>query len=189
MKKLLLILVMALSLPGCIATAIILGAVVGGRVVYDNRGTTTMLDDQNISYQAETNINNDSKLKNKVRISVVSFNRNLLLVGQAPTAELKEWVSDVVYKDNPKIKHVYNQISISEPISSVAATNDSYITSKVKADMLAEKGLNSSQIKVVTEDGVVYLMGAVSQSQSALAGKVASQVSGVKRVVKVFDYS
>jgi osmotically-inducible protein OsmY len=189
MKKILLIIAMALSLSGCIATALVVGAAAGGAVMNDSRGMNTMIDDQNISYQAETNINSDPQLKNKARVSVVSFNKSLLLVGQVPTLALKTRAGDVVYKENPELKRVYNQLTISEPISTMAATNDSYITSKVKADMLAEKGLNSTQIKVVTEDSVVYLMGLVSQKQGALAAKVASNVSGVKRVVKVFEYS
>lgn len=187
-KRLFLLTIMALSLPGCIATAILAGAAVGGLVVSDNRGMSARLDDQNIAYQAETNINDDPQLKDKTRISVVSFNRNLLLVGQAPNAELKERAGQVAYKDNQKIKRLYNQITVSEPISSVIASNDTYITSKVKADMLAEKGLSSTQIKVITEDSVVYLMGLVSKDQSELAARVASHVSGVKMVIKIFDY-
>src|SRR5262249_27678907 len=88
----------------------------------------------------------------------------------------------------PHIKRIYNEVVITQPTSNMVRSKDTWITTKVVTKMLAEKGLRSTQIKVVTENSVVYLMGLVTHSQGNLAAVVASQVSGVTQVVKLFEY-
>ena len=155
------------------------------------RSAKTMWQDHNISYKAQYNLNNDTTLKlqkGAVNISTAAFDHMLLLVGEVPTAELKQHAEDIA-KKIPGVKVVYNQIVVGPPVISSTKSNDTWITTKVKNALLFTKNIDSNQIKVVTEDGVVYLMGTASKKQGTVAAKAASQVSGVKKVVKIFIYT
>ncbi|MCK4609161.1 MAG: BON domain-containing protein [Gammaproteobacteria bacterium] len=187
MKKIAILLAVVPLLSACVPTALVAGATAGGAVVYDNRSMGTMWQDNNTSYQAQILINNDKELKDKANISVAVFDHVVLLVGQAPTKELRDHAQTLI-KTVPNIKRICNQITIGQPISASATSNDAWITTKVKSAMLGKKGLSSTQLKVVTEAGVVYLMGLTTPSQGKLAAEVARKVDGVKKVVKVFEY-
>jgi osmotically-inducible protein OsmY len=86
------------------------------------------------------------------------------------------------------VKRVYNQLEVHSSLSLVQQSNDTLVTSKVKSMMLATKKLHSTQIKVVTENKVVYLMGIVTRVQASLAASTASHITGVSKVVEVFEY-
>lgn len=177
-----------LPLTGCVPAALIIGATAGGALVYDKRSVTTMTHDQTAEQQAQRWLNYDPVLKKQAHISVAVFNQVGLLVGQAQTADAKNRASEIM----AHIKHVkrtYNEITLSGETSELQRTNDTWLTSKIRTKMLAKKGLNSNDIKVVTEDGVVYLMGYVTHRQAALATDVARRTSGVKKVVKIFEYA
>jgi osmotically-inducible protein OsmY len=190
MKQLIFIVVL-LGLTGCAPTAFMVGAGVGatagGAVVYDNRGMNTIWEDNNISYQAQIRINCDPKLKHQTNISVATFDHVVLLVGEAPTEELRTYAENLV-KQVPNIKRICNQITIGEPILTSTHSSDTWITTKVRSEMLTQKGLKSTQMKVVTENGVVYLMGLTTPSQGRLAAETARKVAGVRKVVEVFEY-
>lgn len=185
--KLFLIFISACLLSGCLPVAFVAGATAGGAVVYDNRGFKTIASDQKTSMQAESKINADPELKDQVHIVIATFNRIVLMTGQAPTPELRQKAYEIV-STLPNVKRIYNEVTVSEPTPMSVRSKDTWITTKVKTAMLAEKGLHSTQIKVVTENKVVYLMGYVSRSQANLAALVASKVSGVQKVVKLFEY-
>ena len=190
MKKIPLILTIMLMLQGCIAAAIVGGAAVGvagGVIVYDQRSTQTILDDKDIGVKAQDKINNDQELKGKVRATVAVFNYVVLLVGQAPTQELRDHAVKLVNSVS-KVKVVHDEMTIGYPISSSTQTHDAWLTTKVKSALLAEKGLKSTQLKIVTEDSVVYLMGLVTRSQANLATEKVRQIEDVKKVVKLFEY-
>jgi len=191
MKHLIFILVLLIVLTGCAPTAFIVGAAAGatagGAVVYDNRGMDTIWQDNHISYHAQMRINTDDKLKHKTNISVATFDHVVLLVGEAPTEELRTYAENLV-RQVPNIKRICNQITIGEPILTSTHSSDTWITTKVKSDMLTQKGLKSTQMKVVTENGIVYLMGLTTPSQGRLAAETARKVAGVKKVVEVFEY-
>lgn len=190
LKKILLISILASTplLEGCIATTILAGSAVAGLVFYDSRSTKAMTDDHDISYKAQGIINDDPQLQGRSSISVTSFNYIVLLIGEVPTAELKTRAENII-KDVPNIKHIYNQITVGPQISAATASNDALITTKVKTALLQEKGLKTTQLKVITENSVVYLMGITTKEEGDLATEITQGVSGVNKVVKVFEYT
>jgi osmotically-inducible protein OsmY len=179
--------IMILFLQGCAPAAFVAGACAGGAVIYDHRNTETMLFDQDATYNAQTKIDNDPELGEKAHISVSTFDRIMLLVGQAPTQDLRN-KAECLAKAIPHVKMVYNEITVENPTAEMVRANDTWITSKVKTVLFANRNLHSSQIKIVTENGVVYLMGMITRSQAKVATTDASHVTGVCKVVKLFEY-
>lgn len=190
MKKLIIILLAVLPLFGCVATAVVAGAAAGtagGVIIRDKRSFSTMTKDHNARAYARYALDNDPLLKKHAHISVTVFNHVALLVGQAQTAEVRSRATKIVSKV-PNIKRVYNEINLAGPTTTLERTNDAWITTKVRTALLTKSGLHSNNLKVVTENGVVYLMGHITKQQAALATDAARRVSGVTKVVKVFQY-
>lgn len=176
------------SLSACVPVALVAAsATAGGAMVYDKRSMTTMAEDRDIVSTALKQMNDNPQLREQTHIDVSAFNGLMLLAGQAPTEDLRNQAYQIA-SNTPRVKRVYNEITIAPPTSTTTRTQDSWITTKVKSKMLAEKGLHSSQIKVITENNVIYLMGIVTHKQADLAALVASQVSGVAKVVRIFEY-
>lgn len=170
-------------LSGCVAV-VMAGA--AGMVVYDKRTVFKIESDARIFYQVNKAIVSDSRFRG-AHIVVSSFNEVVLLSGQVNDVSLK-FLAEQIAKNTPKVQRVYNEIEV-EPVTSFSQrSKDSWITSQVRAQMLAKKGLESGSIRVVTEKGVVYMMGVVSKEQSQLAVDVARKVNGVEKVVKIFRY-
>lgn len=190
MKKIrlgILLAMISLCLQGCIFVA---GAAAGAAaiaVVYDHRTITNTLTDTRIANHIYDKIRLEPGLKDKSHVEVTVFNRVVLLTGETPTAELRALAGQLAHH-SPGVTRIYNQIVISGPTSTLIRTSDSWITTKIKGQMLANERLKSGSIKVVTENGTVYLMGIVSRSQAAIAVDIARQVSGVQRVMKAFQY-
>lgn len=186
----LLLLCGSLCLSSC-ATPIAVGSAVGGSVcsvvANDRRNISTISADKNIYYQAGLRLKSESGLKD-CRIVPAAFNRIILLVGEAPT-EAQRQLAEQVVAGIPDVKHIYNKIEISQPISTKTQSYDAWITTKVITKMVGCADLNVTHIKVVTEDGTVYLMGIVTAHQAYAAGEVTRQVEGVKRVVTLFEYT
>lgn len=181
-------LLLTLALSGCIPVILVaVGATAGGAIIYDKRSTATIMADVDIANRALAKINQDPQLKGKVRVEISVFNHLVLMVGQAQTEELKQRAYEDV-SEVDQITRIYNQIEVSKILTFKDRSADSWITSKVKTAMLATKGLSSSQIKVVTENKVVYLMGIVSSKQAELATSAARKVTDVRKVVQVFEY-
>lgn len=185
MKRVLSLILICNILAGCIG-AFIAGAAAGGLIVYDRRSIAMTATDTRIRHQVTQALAKDGAFTNS-HIVVSSFHQIILLVGQTPLASLRaraERVANTV----ADIKKIYNEIEISSPSSNMTRSSDAWVTTKVKSKMLATKGLHSGEIKVVTENGAVYLMGIVTKEQSDLAVDVARRVSGVQKIVKVFRY-
>lgn len=176
-----------LSLSGCIPAAFIAGASATGAIVYDKRSLPTMVEDRDMSNAALKAISRDPQLKEQTHITIASFNHVMLLAGQAPTDALRDRAYQIA-SAAPNVKRIYNQVTVEEPLSKTDQANDAWITTKVKSAVLAQKGLNSSQIKVVTENKIVYLMGILTPKQADIAADVASKITGVDKVVKIFEY-
>lgn len=193
MKKFLLnkipvIFALTLSLSGCIFVA---GAAAGAAaiaVVYDHRTIEKTLQDTRIANAVLDEIRHVPALRYESHIEVTVFNRIVLLSGETPKAAWRQQAEDIA-KTVPDVTRVYNQITVQGPTSSLTRTSDSWITTKIKAQMLATEDLKSSSIKVLTENGVVFLMGSVSHQQAEIAVDIARQVSGVQKVVKIFQYT
>ncbi|OGT47204.1 MAG: hypothetical protein A3E83_02085 [Gammaproteobacteria bacterium RIFCSPHIGHO2_12_FULL_41_20] len=188
MKKLYIIIALTLVLQGCF---FVVGAAAGAAavaMVYDHRKVDNVLDDQRLANEVNNKIQGTQELRNNCHIDVTCFNHIILLTGEAPNPGWREQAENLA-RSVPGVSRVYNQISIEGPTSSLTRTSDSWITTKVKTEMLATKGLQSGTIKVITQNGVVYLMGIVSHEQADAAAEIARQVAGVRKVVKIFQYT
>ncbi|MCH9770299.1 MAG: BON domain-containing protein [Gammaproteobacteria bacterium] len=188
MKKLAIALLLCLALNGCIPVAFVVGAGAAGAVLYDKRNLKQIVHDKHIAHAAQSSIEADPELRTRTHILVSGYNRVLLLVGEAETPELRQRALQRVMLV-PGVKRIYNEVTITNPVTTHQQNHDAWITTKVKTEMLVRRGLHSSQIKIVTEKNVVYLMGKVSHQQAALATDVARRVSGVRQVVQVFEYT
>lgn len=173
-------------LPGC-APFVLGGAATSAVVAHDPRTTGSVVEDQSIEVKAARALGNDNEIKEQTHYSVTSYNQVVLLTGQAPTEALRARIAELVARVE-KVRHIHNEISVSAPSSMMARTNDTLLTTKVKTRMLANEDLSSGRIKVVSENGTVYLLGIVSQAQADLAAEVASTTGGVQKVVKLFEY-
>jgi len=182
---LVLVILCCCSLSGC-AGLMVAGAATGAVASQDRRTLPTQLEDQSIEIKATTALFENDELSESTNIDVVSYNLNVLLVGQAPTSSLKSKAQEEV-EGIEKVNRVYNQIRIAAPISFFAKRNDEYLTSKIKSVMLFAKGFPSAQIKVVTENNEVFLLGLVSKQEAEKAVELARNVDGVSRVIKVFE--
>ncbi|MBW5802871.1 BON domain-containing protein [Coxiella endosymbiont of Ornithodoros amblus] len=190
MKKLVALLLLTFPLMGCVPAVLLAGAAgatLGGAVVYDQRSYKTMNQDHNARAVIQAEIDRDPRLKGQSHISVSVFNNIALLVGQAKTVTLYDRAYQITTKA-PYVRRIHNEITIAIPASAIQRANDSWITTKVRTAMLGKPGLSSSNLKVVTENKIVYLMGIASPRQAAMAAEVARRISGVEKVVKVFEY-
>jgi osmotically-inducible protein OsmY len=175
------------SLQGCFFVA---GAAAGAAaiaVVYDHRTIQNSIKDTELSNKIIDKIHRVPHLRDESHIDVTAFNYVVLLSGETPNPAWRQEAEEIT-KTVPGISKVYNQITIQGPTSSLTRTSDSWITTKIKSVMLATEDLKSSSIKVITENGVVYLMGVVTHQQADSAIDIARQVSGVQKVVKIFQY-
>ena len=186
LKKTLILSVLTCALVGCVP-AFLAGTALGGIVVYEGRTAHIKKQDFQLSQQIKKRINADNAIAEKSRIIVSAYDGVVLLAGQSPQAALKQQAGNIAH-NVPGAKRIYNEISLTEPISSFAQSKDTWITAKVKSVLLATKDLNSSQIKVVTENRVVYLLGKVTHSQAKIASDATRTVKGVKKVVTLFEY-
>lgn len=175
------------SLQGC--TAVVVGGAAATAVVVaqDRRTTGTMVDDQSIELKALAAIADDPELQAQSHVNVTSFNGIVLLTGEAPTLAMHIRIQKRV-EGIEKVRKVYNEITVAAPSSLLTRSSDSVITSKIKTKMLAEKKFNPARVKVVTENGTVYLMGLVSREEARVGTELSRSVSGVQRVVRLFEY-
>jgi osmotically-inducible protein OsmY len=177
----------AVMLSGCAAPVLVAGAAGGATVAGDERSNQTMIDDEIIEQDAKNAIYSNPERAQRVHINVTSFNRVVLLTGEALSRDTRDKVVDIV-RHIEKVRRVHNEIRIADLTDFASRTNDSWITSKVKSNMLAAKGFPSTQVKVVTENATVFLMGLVTKEVGDQAASIASKITGVKRVIKLFEY-
>ena len=118
---------------------------------------------------------------------MTSYNGVVLLAGQTPRAELKQLAGQAAGRTQD-VKKVYNELQVMTPSNALARSNDALITSKIKANMLLDTTIPSSKIKIVTENGIVFLLGLVTRKEGQSAANVATTHSGVQKVVKLFEY-
>ncbi|MEJ2181577.1 MAG: BON domain-containing protein [Gammaproteobacteria bacterium] len=143
--------------------------------------------DENIESKATNTLYGDTKINKKIHVNVTSYNGIVLVTGEVLTEELGQQVIDVV-RNLPDVKRVHNELTVGNLTSFESRSGDTWITSKVKSQMLSTRDLKSTLIKVVTENDTVYLMGIVTEKEANEAADVARNVEGVKRVVKIFEY-
>lgn len=177
-----------LSLQGCITAAVITTAAVAGKVATDPRSTGTQVDDEILEEKVAKNLNNDAELKTEARINVIVYNSKVLLIGQVPSYTAAETARNIA-AGVEGVKEVINEIRTNEVISASQVTVDSWITSTIKSKLLLNGEVKSTEVKVITENGEVFLIGKLSQTQADAAAEVARNVRGVNKVIKVITYA
>ena len=186
MKKYVLLLLSCLLVQGCVETAIVASAVSAVSAANDPRSVGKQIDDNGIEVRATVQLMKDADISDNTNITIVSYNGQLLAVGQAPTQSLIN-KADAILKNVDHVVKVHNQIKIG-PLATIGSkAKDAWITTKVKSAYLTSDTIDSGNIKVVTENQEVYLMGIVDGEQATQAATVASKVSGVLKVIKVFQ--
>lgn len=183
-KTLITLLCCSLITTGC-APVMIAGAAGGTTVAYDDRTLSTMYQDEGLTHEALGLVKDTPELET-TNISIITLNGIMLLVGQAPNEDTKILAYNTL-KSIPEVKQIYNEITIGASTSAVTRSNDAWITTKVKTAMLTENGLQSTQVKVLTEDSTVYLLGIVTAKEAEKAVQVTKHIKGVKKVVKLFQ--
>ena len=154
----------------------------------DRRTTGTVVDDNSIVLKAQEVIYTDDRLKKQVHVNIISYNGIVLLTGEAPTEEMRSAVVSHV-QHIPKVRQIHNEIAIAPPSSRSERSQDTWITTKVKGKLLGNKEVAGLTIKVITEHGIVYLLGMVTQVDGEAAINLARQVDGVKEIVNMFEYN
>jgi osmotically-inducible protein OsmY len=171
-------------LQGCFPV-VVAGAGTAALVATDRRPLDVMLGDERIELTAGRRIS--ELAKDQAHVNVTSFNQTLLLTGEAVSAKIKADIEKAV-AEIPQVKSVVNELQIAGPSSFASRSNDTYLTGRVKAAFLAAGKFSANDVKVTTEDGVVHLMGLVTRKEADDATDVARSISGVKKVVRVFEY-
>lgn len=182
--QLLMAAVIATQLTACVPV-VVGGAAAGGLMAADRRTAGAYVDDEAIEIKAERNI--DEELGDKIHVNVTSYNRNVLITGEA-IDEATKAKAESIAKSVANVRGVTNELAIAAASSRMERNNDAYITTKVKARMLTEHRFPVNYVKVVTEDSVVYLMGIVTHKEADDAVEIARGTDGVQKVVKVFEY-
>lgn len=176
----------AALLQGC-AALVVGGAATGVAVAHDRRTAGAIVDDQTIEVKAMGALNADKDIRDQTHLNVTSYNNVVLMTGEAPTASLVQRAYKIV-SGLDKVKKVHNEVIVAALSSFGSRSNDVLLTSKVKTRMIATKGFDATLVKVVSERGIVYLLGLVTQGEGKLAGEIARQTEGVQKVVKLFEY-
>jgi len=170
-------------LQGCVP-ALVTGAAVSVMSAHDRRSTGTQTDDETIEWKARSRI--PDQYKNFSNVNFTTYNRRLLITGEAPNAEAKSAIEAEARKVDG-VREVYNELGIG-PVSPLGSrSNDSFITSKLKARLVDSNQISANHIKVVTERGIAYLMGIVNEREAKVAVAVARTTSGVLKVVNIME--
>jgi len=185
MPFVLLLLPLAL-LQGC-APVLLAGGATAVAAADDRRTIGSLVDDNNIERKATRALNDEPDMGDDVHINTTSMNGVVLLTGEATTAAQRDRALTLI-RDIQGIRRIVNEVRIAEPTAFSSRTHDSWITSKVKANLIGEDHVPANQVKVVTENSVVYLMGLVTQKEGERATEVTRTVDGITRVVKLFEY-
>ena len=172
-------------LSACVGPLLVGGAMVGGTLVaVDRRTSGVQLDDEAIELRSASQIR--SNLGTRVRVSVTSYNRQVLLTGEVPNLQDKQRVEQVV-KAVDNVASVVNELAVLNSPSLMDRSADALLTGRVKAVLLDAQDLQSSAFKVVTERNVVYLMGRVTQREADRATEAVRATSGVQKVVRMLE--
>ncbi|WEF32063.1 BON domain-containing protein [Pseudoduganella chitinolytica] len=172
------------SLSGCVAL-VAGGAVAGTMAASDRRTFGAQTEDKSIAVKADVRIRNI--VGDAGHVNVNSFNRKALVTGEVRDEAMKAAVEREV-KAIEGVQSVVNELEIAGPASYTSRSNDALLTTKVKASLVDAKDISANSFKVVTERGVVYLMGRVTQREANKATEIARGVNGVSKVVRVFEY-
>ena len=174
---------------GCAPLVVGGAAATTASVAHDRRTTGSVVEDKAIKARVLSALNDDSELEKNSHINVSVFNGWVLLSGETPTEAFRTTAGDIARKQE-KVRRLFNELTIAAPSSMMTRSSDAWITTKVKSSLvgLDIEGFDPTRVKVVTENGTVYLLGLVYHAEADAAVAEAQKVSGVQRVVKLFEY-
>lgn len=175
---------LATQISACVPV-VIGGAAAGGAMAADRRTSGIYVEDENIELKANKSVYD--ALGEQSHVNITSFKGNVLITGEVPDADTKTRTGNMVLAIE-NVKSITNELTVGPKTSISSRTNDSYLTSKVKAQFVSENRFQANHVKVITENSIVYLMGYVTQKEADDAVEIARNTSGVARVVKVFEY-
>jgi osmotically-inducible protein OsmY len=176
---------LATSLQGCFEMAVVGAGTTAALSFTDRRTTGVQVDDEGIELRASNRVS--EKFGDRVHVNITSYNRSVLATGEVPDAKVKDEIEKLI-QAVPSVRGVTNDLQVAGGASLTSRASDATITGKVKARLFDSGRLNPIHVKVVTEAGVVYLLGIVTEAEANEAVEVARTTGGVRKVVKVFDY-
>ncbi|WP_168402795.1 division/outer membrane stress-associated lipid-binding lipoprotein [Erwinia amylovora] len=174
----------ALMLQGCVA-AVVGSAAVATKTATDPRTVGTQVDDGTLELRVTNALSKDEQIKQTTHIVATAYQGKVLLTGQAPGSELALRAKQIAVGVDGATE-VYNEIRTGDKVSFGTASSDTWITTKVRSQLLGSDRVKSSSVKVTTENGEVFLLGLVTNEEAKAAADIASRVSGVKHVTTAF---
>jgi len=156
-----------------------------GVIGEDRRTSATVLEDQTIELRIRDRIK--EKYEDKLHVSATCFNRFVLLTGEAPTEEIRQDLT-IVALEVQNVRNVQNEVIVAGNSSFISRSSDALLISRVMGRLMQNERVSTNNVKVVTEDGTVFLMGLVTRAEAESAAQTAATTSGAQRVVKVFEY-
>jgi len=183
------LLIISILASGCTAVAVGSAATTGIAIAHDRRTTGTVIDDQTVELKALRVLYGNNSIRLNTHINATCYNGTLLLTGEAPTENLRQQIVSEIRRI-PNIKKIHNEILLAAPSALVSRSSDAYVTSKAKVNLFninKIQGFDPTRVKIVTENGVVYLLGLLKQHEVTPVIETIRRVGGVQRVVKLFE--
>ncbi|AAS63952.1 osmotically-inducible protein OsmY [Yersinia pestis] len=174
-----------LLLQGCVGAVVVGSAAVATKTATDPRTIGTQVDDGTLEARVVNALSKDKEIKSQTRFVVTAYQGKVLLTGQTPSAELSNRAKQIA-SGVDGVTEVYNEMRLGKPVDLSTASMDTWITTKVRSQLLTSDSVKSSNVKVTTENGEVFLLGLVTQQEAQSAAQIASKVSGVKHVTTAF---
>lgn len=174
-----------LALQGCITTAVLGTAAVATKVATDPRTAGRQVDDETLEEKVSYNLGKDAQLSQEGRINVVAYTGNVLLIGQVPSEMAKETANNIATGVDG-VSKVFNEIQIGQPIGFKQISKDTWITTQAKSKLLVSGDVKSTDVKVITENGEVFLMGLLTPTEANAAAESVRTINGVTKVVTAF---
>lgn len=183
------LLITALLLNGCVPLVVVGGAAATASVVHDRRTTGAIVEDQAIEFRVINGLARDKELSKQSHINVTSYDDIVLLSGETPSEAFRTRAGEIA-RAQKEVRRVHNELVIAAPSSIMTRSSDSLITSKVKSALFKVKaeGFDPTRVKVVTENGTVFLMGLLYRQEASEVTEQARKVSGVQRIVTLYRY-
>lgn len=175
-----------LQLSGCTSLLV----AVDSNAINDDPGERTFYQrfaDESIETKAMVNLHAADDRFDESHLEIQSYNGYVLVAGQVPTEDLRQKTNDII-REIRDVRRIYNELEVAAPSSAMTRASDAWISSKVKTFLLAGSDTPGLRVKVVTEDGVVFLLGLVTHDEADRIAEQAAEVSGVQRVVRLFEY-
>ncbi len=174
-----------LLLQGCVGAVVVGSAAVATKTATDPRTIGTQVDDGTLEARVVNALSKDKEIKSQTRFVVTAYQGKVLLTGKTPSAELSNRAKQIA-SGVDGVTEVYNEMRLGKPVDLSTASMDTWITTKVRSQLLTSDSVKSSNVKVTTENGEVFLLGLVTQQEAQSAAQIASKVSGVKHVTTAF---